>query len=144
MEFGLKVSKKYSFSTQAATTKINKILDILSEKSLSRREIASQIHASFGHTRNYLNYLISEKKIYISSWKFDETGKKNMFRPCYRLGNKKNKPKPAKLTCSQRAARYREKLSKDLDRLDRVNMKRRLRRSVIKPDWTATWLMNNA
>jgi hypothetical protein len=143
MESGSKIFKKYSFSTKAAVIKINKILAILSDNSFTMHEIANQIHATFDHTRYYMKYLISEKKIYISSWQIDESSGRRLCRPCYRTGNRPDKPRPEKLTHYEKCLRYREKLAKDFDRLDKANIRRRLKRSVIKPDWTATWLMNN-
>lgn len=144
MESGSKIRNKYTFGYKASVAKINKILAAISNKSLSRRAIAEEIHLTHRYTKLYIDHLLAEKKIYISEWKFENQGNRPMFWPYYRAGNKKNKPKPPNLTRSQKCKRYREKLVKDLDRLDKFNMKRRLRRLVIKPDWSVAWMMNNA
>ena len=141
MESGLKSLNKYSFSSKAATTKINKILTSLSEKPLCRHDIAELIHSNYRHAKNYIDYLLAEKKIYISKWCLEHKGDRTMFWPYYQIGDKKSKPKPPNLTQAQKCKRYRKKLSTDEDRLDRIKSKRRNRRQVIKPDWTAAWMM---
>ena len=143
MASGLKILNRYSFSHKASVSKINKILDALSHKALCREQISETIHVTPRHAKIYIEHLLAEKKIYISEWKFENQGRRNMLWPYYRVGNKKNKPKPPNLTSSQKCKRYREKLVKDIDRLDKLKMKRKVKNLVIKPDWTATWIMNN-
>ncbi len=141
MASGLKIFNKYAFSNQSSVSKINKILTILSDKSLCRHEIAEQIHVTLNHTKNYINFLLLQKKIYISAWKLESKGKRTLFWPYYRAGDRPNKKKPANLTYTEKSRRYREKLSKDADRKEKANRKRRLKRATIKPDWTAAWIM---
>lgn len=141
MACGSKILNKYAFKTQASVAKINKILTILSDKALCRHEISKEIHVNYRHTKNYIDYLLAEKKIYISAWRLENKGERTMYWPYYRTGDKKSKPKPANLTQSEKSKRYRKKLSKDEDRLERINRNRRLKRVTIKPDWTASWMM---
>lgn len=140
MESGLKTLDKYSFSSKASRQKIEKILSLLSKKSLSRKEISEQIHVNYSHTKNYIDYLLITKQIYISLWKFETQYKSTRNFPYYRAGNKKSKPKPNALTVSEKCKRYREKLKKDDDRREKSNFKRRVRRRTIKPDWTSSWI----
>lgn len=141
MESGLKALNKYSFSTKASVAKINKILSLLSNKALCRHEIANEIHVNHRHTKNYLDYLLAENKIYVSKWCLENKGDRTMFWPYYRTGDKKSKKKPANLNASQKSKRYRQKLSKDDDRKEIINLRRRTKRRTIKPDWTASWLL---
>lgn len=140
MASGLKILDRYSFSSKASRQKIEKILSLLSQKSLSRKEISEQIHVNYRHTKNYIDYLLNTKQIYISLWKFETQDKLTRNFPYYRAGNKKSKPKPSALTVSEKCKRYREKLKKDDDRREKSNFKRRARRRTIKPDWTSTWI----
>lgn len=143
MESGLKILNRYSFSSKAAQLKIEKILAATSSQSLSRNKLAEIAHLSKAHIKNYVKYLIDTKQIYISSWRLEKQGKQIRFWPYYHAGNKKSKPKPEKLSVSERSKRYREKLQKDVDRLEKRNFKRRAKRLTIKPDWTAAWMMES-
>lgn len=140
MESGLKILNRYSFSSTAAKLKINKILAAVSHRSLSRKQLSEIAHLSDVHIKNYINYLIATNKIYISTWKLEQQGKQIRFWPYYHAGCKKSKPKPEKLSSSERSKRYREKLKKDVDRLEKRNFKRRAKRLTIKQDWTSTWI----
>jgi hypothetical protein len=143
MESGSKILNRYSFSSQASISKINKLLDVLSKKALCRDEISKEIHVNYRHAKNYINHLLAEKKIYVSEWKLENQGERTMFWPYYRTGNRKSKPRPANLSPSERCKRYRKKLETDDIRKDRLNKKRRLKRLIIKPDWTASWMMES-
>lgn len=141
MASGLKILNKYSFSTQAAKLKIEKIIRLLSEKELSRRDLSEQVHLAYRHTKTYIDYLLLTKQIYISVWKLEAQGERTMSWPYYRAGDKKSKPKPDILTVAEKCKRYRKKLKKDDDRKEKANLRRRAKRITIKPDWTAAWLM---
>lgn len=140
MESGLKILERYSFSTQASRQKIDKILQLISSTQLCRRQISEQIHVNLRHTKNYIDYLLANKQIYISEWKFELQGERLMNWPYYRAGDKKSKPKPKNLSLSEKGKRYRKKLNKDEDRKEKINFKRRAKRLTIKPDWTSTWI----
>lgn len=140
MESGSKIFNRYSFSSKASRQKIEKILTILSQKSLSRKEISEQIHVNYRHTKNYIDHLINTKQIYISLWKFETQGELTRNWPYYKAGNKSSKPKPDALTISEKCKRYRQKLKKDDDRKEKLNLKRRAKRLTIKPDWTTSWI----
>jgi hypothetical protein len=141
MASGSKIHNKYAFRTYAAIAKVKKILNILSEKSLCRHDIAKEIHVTYKYSKMYIDYLLAEKKIYISAWKLEEKGSRVMHWPYYRAGDNPSKPKPPNLTREERCKRYREKLSKDADRREKRNRKRRVNRVKIKPDWTTAWIL---
>lgn len=140
MESGSKTPKRYSFKSKASQQKIEKILDLISINQLCRRQISEQIHVNMPHTSNYIKYLLANKLIYISSWKLELQGERVMSYPYYRSGSKKSKPKPANLSIIEKSKRYREKLKKDEDRKEKINLRRKTKRMKIKPDWTTSWI----
>lgn len=140
MESGSKITKKYSFKSKACRQKIEKILELISTEKLCRRQISEQIHVNVPHTSNYINYLMANKLIYISSWKLELQGERVMFYPYYRAGDKKSKPKPKNISIAQKSKRYREKLNKDEERKEKINSRRRTKRITVKPDWTTSWI----
>ncbi len=141
---GLKTpDKRYSFTTQATTKKLEKIISLLSEKPMTVEEIANEIHVTYRHCKNYIAYLVDEKKIYVSTWKLFTQGKSTRHWPFYSAGNKKSKPKVT-LSPNEKCKRYREKLKKDDEKMEIINKKRRAKRLKIKADWTAAWIMQNS
>lgn len=141
MESGSKT--RYSFSTQSAKRKIEKILAETSKTPLSRNQIEELAHITHSYARVYIRHLLETKQIYISKWKLETQGNRTMHWPYYSAGDKKSKPKPARLTSAQKCKRYREKIKKDDDRKEKLNAKRKAKRIIPKPDWTTEWIMNS-
>jgi hypothetical protein len=142
MASGSKISR-YSFSTVAAKQKIEKILAATSEKALSRNQIKELIHVTHSYCNVYIRFLMNTKQIYISTWKLETQGERTMQWPYYKAGNQKSKAKPKALSISEKCKRYRKKLSKDADRVENLNMRRRAKRIKAKPDWTTSWIKSS-
>lgn len=135
---------RYSFRTLAAKQRIERILEATSKKALCRNEIEKIAFVNHSHTRVYIKHLLDTKQIYVSKWKLETQGKRTMFWPYYSAGNRKSKPKPEALTASEKCKRYRKKLSKDDERRDEFNFRRRAKRIKAKSDWKTSWTINSS
>lgn len=140
-ESGSKKKNRYSFKTQAAQAKIKKILDLTKETPMCAPDLRKNVFLEYGQMRNYLKYLLEKKLIYICKYKIETHGGRTMQWAYYKAGDKKSKPKPKALTCAEKCRRYREIMKTDLERIDKNNAKRRLKRLKVKTDWTAQWIM---
>lgn len=133
MALGSKILNRYSFDSTPAKVKINKILTLLKDKQQCSLDISEAIHVSKSCVKCYIKYLLQEKLIYIDSWVLCTKGKRTMFYAFYKTGNLRNKTKPKPLTEAQKSKRFRNKMKKDIDRIDLANAKRRIKRYKIQP-----------
>lgn len=139
-----KYLNRYSFTTLAAKQRIQRILEALSKKSMCHNEIEKIAFVNHSHTRIYIKHLVQTNQIYISKWVLEKQGNRTMYWPYYSTGNKKSKPKPEALSVSEKCKRYRKKLSKDEERRDALNFRRRAKRMKAKSDWKTSWTINSS
>jgi predicted transcriptional regulator len=144
MESGSKLLDRYTFTSERSKLKIARILDVLSNNEMNKRQLAEESFMCYDMLGKYIKYLVDEKLIYISSWKLDFVKKTFKPIPYYKAGDKKSKKKPRPLTQKERYARGREKLAK-FDELAYIkHIKRKAK--LIKPhvDWATQWITPNS
>lgn len=133
MEPGSKILSRYTLTSNVSKIKIEKILKFVKNEARCSDDIEKEIYASKSCIKYYIRYLLQQKLIYIHDWIFCTKGKRTMSYAHYKAGNLPSKEKPKPLTFSKKSIRYREKLKKDIDRLDLANAKRRAKRYKIQP-----------
>lgn len=131
---------KYTFTYEASLKKKEKILSLLSEESMSLRQLCDEICISIQHIRSYIQILKGQKLVYINKWKFELNGKRWMQMAYFKAGNKKDAQKPPKLTNAERCKRHHKKRQADPERTQKHNIKRRIKRIKPKSDWTSEWI----
>lgn len=101
--------------------RMDMIKAVLSDKPMMVAEISAAVFLNECSVRQYLAYLHSERLIYIAAWP-----KNNCARgAAYRLGRRKDVPRPAPRTIAQYNQTYRAKLTSDPVRHDLRLSKRR-------------------
>jgi len=82
------------------------ILEILSDKALTKKQLAETLGISSRTTQHYVTHLRKHQLIYVSHWKRTDHKATQYFK----AGNKKD-AKPLKaLTSGERAKRYRQRM----------------------------------
>lgn len=96
------------------------ILALLAER-YTAAELAVELHKSHSVIRRYIRELKGEGLVRISSWQ--QTGSRNGWAPVYKLGSRKDTPRPPALTSKQ----YHERSRADEEKREREKMLRRER-----------------
>lgn len=140
--------RKYTFTSKAATIKIEKILNYIKDKPASIPILSNEIHIVQRHCLTYINYLLQQKQVYISKWIREKTKRNEIMVPYYRAGSRKSAVRPPALTSAEKHRLYRKRRKADKDYIDLANEKRRLRRAKqkIQPksDWTFDWIKQSS
>lgn len=103
------------------------ILEILSDKALTKKELAYVLGISSRSTQRYVTYLRKTKLIYVDYWKrIDHKAVQH-----FKTGNKKDAVKPKALTFAERSKKYRKTM--DEEKKDFYLAKRRAKR------WADKW-----
>lgn len=119
-EFSSKINPK-------AQARMNFILEILSNKSLTKKELADVLGISSRSTQRYVTYLRKTKLIYVDYWKrLDHKAVQH-----FKTGDKKDAAKPRALNDSERSKKYRQ--SMDDETKDFYLARRRAKR------WADKW-----
>ena len=103
------------------------ILETLSNKSLTKKELADVLGISSRSTQRYVTHLRKTKLIYVDYWKRLDHKATQYFK----TGNKKDAAKPRALKDSERSRKYRK--SMDDETKDFYLAKRRAKR------WADKW-----
>lgn len=139
--------KQLSFKTNIAKAKIEKILNLITTKQLTNKQISDLIHVTHKHCKVYINHLLENKKIYISSWKKEKTETGFSLAPYYKKGSKENVLKPNPIDERTKHRRFIEKRRKDKERYEKYLENRRLKyaKKKIQPkqDWASFWIKPN-
>lgn len=133
-------TNRYSFAFEASRRKKEKIVSLLSENSMSLKQLCDAVFITMQHIRHYVKALKEEKQVYISTWKFELNGNRWMQIAYFKAGNRPDAKKPPPLTNAERCKRHYKKSRADAENLDKMNLKRRLRRIKPKADWTSSWI----
>lgn len=96
---------KRNFSAPRSIIFINRLFAIMEGERLSAREMADRMHCEISGIHQYLRYLTSTpRRVYIAAWRQNDTG---CPAPLYRLGNRKDAPRPPVMTNAERKAKRR-------------------------------------
>ena len=119
-EFSSKINPK-------AQARMDSILEILSDKALTKKELAYVLGISSRSTQRYVTYLRSNRLIYVAYWKrLDHKAVQH-----FKTGNKIDAVKPRAFKDSERSKKYRD--SMDDETKDFYLAKRRAKR------WADKW-----
>ena len=119
-EFSSKIDSK-------AQARMDFILETLSNKSLTKKELADVLGISSRSTQRYVTYLRKTKLIYVDYWKrLDHKAVQH-----FKTGDKKDAAKPRALKPSERSKKYRKTM--DEEKKDFYLAKRRAKR------WADKW-----
>ena len=119
-EFSSKINPK-------AQARMDSILEILSDKALTKKELAYVLGISSRSTQRYVTYLRSNRLIYVAYWKrLDHKAVQH-----FKTGNKRDAVKPRAFNDSERSKKYRD--SMDDETKDFYLAKRRAKR------WADKW-----
>lgn len=136
--------KQLSFKSNIAKAKIEKILSLITTKQLTNKQISELIHVNHKHCKVYINHLLENKKIYISSWRKEKTETGFSLAPYYKKGGKENALKPKPIDEITKHRRFVEKRRKDKERYEAYLENRRLKyaKKKIQPksDWSSSWI----
>jgi len=119
-EFSSKIHPK-------AQARMDCILEILSDKALTKKELAYVLGISSRSTQRYVTYLRKTKMIYVDYWKRIDHKATQYFK----TGDKKDAAKPKALKASERSKKYRKTM--DEEKRDFYLAKRRAKR------WADKW-----
>lgn len=101
--------------------RLHMIIDAIRDKPMMVNEISAAVYLNECSVRQYLAYLHGERLIYIAAWP-----KNNCARGAtYKLGRRKDAPRPEPRTIAQYNQTYRAKLTSDPVRHDLRLAKRR-------------------
>lgn len=90
-------------------------------------EIGEKLHRTRSIIARYIRQLRAEKKVRIASWR--QVGERNGWAPVYKVGDMKDKRRPARKTDKERHMRKRA----DPEFRERENERRRFKRRLQKP-----------
>jgi predicted ArsR family transcriptional regulator len=120
-----------SFTTAAAKTKLGKIRELLSERSMTAHDLAEAVPMSKRWVQAYLNHLKDDGRIYISTWTHEVSQCGRTYpRPVYRsVRVPRDADKPEPMTNQQRQKRKHTKMMQDPVRYGQHISKERVRRA---------------
>lgn len=143
---------KQTFIRPAALAKIERILQLLTERPRTAHELAEAIPMSKRHAQEYVNHLHSAQRIYISTWRRHVEHSGRMYpRPAYRVQPadciRRDASKPKPLTPDERKRRAWELVKADPERhMTHILKKRKYRadRKGPRTDIAANWIFQEA
>jgi DNA gyrase/topoisomerase IV subunit A len=99
----------------------------LSDEALTLRELAARVHVCLKQASRYISYMRDARQVYIATYRAVRRARLTHL-PAYRLGSRKDVPKPGKMTAVQRNAAYVDRIRKDPERNDLYMAKGRARK----------------
>lgn len=107
--------------------RMNVIRAALSGPARTLFELADDVCMCFARAKGYVDYLHGQGEVYIASWPERKAGK--IYRTAaYRMGNRPDAPRPARLTSAQRQAAHVARIRLDQDKYDRHKAASRARK----------------
>lgn len=95
----------YTFRYAPAADRMARILELLA-KPHTRQQLAAATHIGVRGVQSYLTKLMAEepRRIYVHDWQRNSPGSPSAI---YKLGNRRDKPKPAAVSGAERSRRRR-------------------------------------
>lgn len=107
-------------------TAVKTAMLILLQKPHTTVQLSAKLNRSASVIRFYILQLRREKQIRIAQWK--QTGDRNGWAPCYKIGFTEDRPRPPKMTSSEYHARQRA----NPENRERDNRQRQIRYNISK------------
>lgn len=135
---------RMTFTSTLAQRRIERIQYLLRREYLTAEEIADGIFMSPVRAREYVRYLLKEKRIHVYRWEKRNTGGKAHWIAIYAWGYAKSPPKPKRTEsdAERLRRRYRERKVEDPEWHMQMLAKLRAKRMTARRDWTAAWIPN--
>lgn len=119
------MSKTNKFQRSVARLTIQRILNLIAKKPLTRYEISQRLHLSETAACDYLAYLRQpeHRQVHIAAWSFDAVGDlRPMLRPLYKAGAMPDAPKPPPRSANDVSRAYRRRVKEDPDKYERASL----------------------
>lgn len=99
---------RYTFEKSHA---LDRVIAALQKAPATQKELEQSCFVSQAHIRNVLIYLRKEKRIHISQWRRNTSGKPT---PTYAIGSRRDAPRPIRLSAAEKHKAYRSRMREKL------------------------------
>lgn len=133
-----------TFTSTLAMRRIEQIQYLLRREYSTANEIADAVFLTPVRTREYIRYLLAEKRIHVYKWEKRKAGGKAHWIAIYAWGEATSakKPKSRETDAERLRRRYKERKAEDPEWHMQMLAKLRAKRTTVKRDWTAAWIPN--